>query len=452
MAFVVLLSSFLSHGSVPIDTTKMKLFGHSIKNGHLVADTEIPLFAHTCTSPPCTITQIHCPTAGPANWFDAVVTLYIDDDPPMNFTLLELANVGNPTSLAPPGPPGPSPTPPPTPPAGPPRYQEYFLGLQGKNCHDTCAAQAGGLTCSSAVNTGFAIDKGVKMLARLATFNQSISTCIMGAVEHKPANEWWAPDQPQWTCGEDPNGNTGHCIGWDNIPLADLCTGSYPASCRVCHCTETTQSTPTSGYGGGPIVPGTGDGPAWGVGAFGHTAKNGGVYSTMRIPFGKSLRATLYSKSRGTFWFIIRGLESYPVVLGDLILPTAARLRLHRFENMTQTNELVTLADIGKGTAGAVLQLMFDASNPKSYGYLEACMRALVDGATEPIFLSSGAEDYFLSAYYFNEGEFKTPNSGLTYYDGKGTLSAYKTHFKDPVLFNDGLKVCYPCSYLSFPY
>ena len=38
-----------------------------------------------------------------------------------------------------------------------------------------------------------------------------------------------------------------------------------------------------------------------------------------------------------------------------------------------------------------------------SYGYLEACMRALVDGSTDPIFLSSGAEDYFLSAYYFNE-------------------------------------------------
>ena len=91
-------------------------------------------------------------------------------------------------------------------------------------------------------------------------------------------------------------------------------------------------------------------------------------------------------------------------------------------------------------------------------------MRAQIDGATEPIFLSSGAEDYFLSAYCalgppglqahlrrrprprtrdtparvpnvscveigrradFNEGEFKTPNSGLTYYDAPhGTLTA----------------------------
>ena len=70
-------------------------------------------------------------------------------------------------------------------------------------------------------------------------------------------------------------------------------------------------------------------------------------------------------------------------------------------------------------------------------------MRFFPDQQTEPLFLSSGAEDYFLSAYYFNEGQFKTPNSGLTYYDKKGTLSAYKTHDRDPLFFNDGLKMVF---------
>ena len=37
--------------------------------GHLLASTEINLFEHTCTTPPCTITQIHCPTAGPRGWY-----------------------------------------------------------------------------------------------------------------------------------------------------------------------------------------------------------------------------------------------------------------------------------------------------------------------------------------------------------------------------------------------
>lgn len=32
--------------SVDVDTSTMKSFGHSIKNGHLIANTEITLFEH----------------------------------------------------------------------------------------------------------------------------------------------------------------------------------------------------------------------------------------------------------------------------------------------------------------------------------------------------------------------------------------------------------------------
>jgi hypothetical protein len=86
-------------------------------------------------------------------------------------------------------------------------------------------------------------------------------------------------------------------------------------------------------------------------------------------------------------------VEFYPVVLGDLLLPAAARLRLHRFENLTQLQQLVTIANIEGGTAGALLGVRFDANGTK-FNYLEACMRAMIDGATRPLYLSSGAEDY----------------------------------------------------------
>ena len=33
---------------------------------------------------------------------------------------------------------------------------------------------------------------------------------------------------------------------------------------------------------------------------------------------------------------------------------------------------------------------------------------------------------------------FKTPNSGLSFFNGKDTLSAYKIHDRDPIPFNDG--------------
>jgi len=38
----------------------------------------------------------------------------------------------------------------------------------------------------------------------------------------------------------------------------------------------------------------------------------------------------------------------------------------------------------------------------KDLSYLEACMRAYLGAAKEPIMLSSGLEDYFLGTYYFN--------------------------------------------------
>jgi hypothetical protein len=283
-------------GAVPV-TASMRVFGHSIKNGHFPSrGTEITTFEHNCSAPPCAITQMHCPTAGPVGWQDARVRVYVDGEavPSIDITLLELANIG--------------------------------------------------------------------------VYN-----------------------------GQD------------------------------------------------------GDAAPWGVGLFGHTANKGGVYSTVRIPFGASVRTTIESAQAdrgGTFWFIVRGLEAYPVVLGDLALPPAARLRLHRFDAPTLPNELVTLASVPRGVGGAVLATKFDAAGhgkQANMGYLEACMRATFDGAdpsAPPVFLSSGAEDYFLSAYYFNEGVFKTPQAGLTY-KAAGAVSAYKVHDRDPILFADGLNLTF---------
>eukprot|EP00041_Stephanoeca_diplocostata_P025931 m.691229 g.691229 ORF g.691229 m.691229 type:complete len:578 (-) comp22853_c0_seq5:924-2657(-) len=430
---VAALGLGLCDGAVPINTQTMKNFGHSIKNGHLIADTEINLFEHNCSTPPCTITQIHCPAAGP-KWYDAIVKLYIDGEPPMQLTLLELANIGAPTELSPYGPP-----PPPPGPRTPPNYTEYFLGKEGATCTETCAAE--NLQCSPAVDTGYWLDKGVAMQKRLATMNASIAECTMDPTP------WWAPDQPNYVCGNDPNKLTHDCVGWTGIPATVDCDGKYPESCRVCHCVQKSpravkDARSRSARRTAPGVPGTGDQGPWGTGLFGHTAANGAVYSTIRIPFGKSFRATLTSSASGTFWFIIRGVEDYPVVLGDLQLPPQARLKFHRFQNETKTLDIVTLADVPSGTAGVLVNVRFDAKSG-NYHYLEACMRALIDGSTEPLFLSSGAEDYFLSAYYFDQGEFKTPNSGLTYYDNKGTLSAYKTHDRDPLMWSNGLKLVF---------
>eukprot|EP01049_Picozoa_sp_SAG25_P005170 SAG25_NODE_344_length_9418_cov_328.220815_10_plen_607_part_01 len=435
---LVLVAAGATIAPVPLNTATMKNFGHAIKNGHLVAQAEQTLFEHNCSAPPCTVTQMHCPSA--AGRYDAIVRIYVDGEatPSIELSLLELANVGTRAQDGPPPRPPPAPAPPD--PKVAPNYTQYYLGAQGATCAEACAAE--GLTCSPHINTGFGFDKSVEMKHHLASFNASITSCIM---DPRP---WWASDQPGYVCGPDHNGNAKRCIGWHGIPAAGSpCGGSYPSQCRICRCLPATAADGGEEVEEGVRSSGSGterqltDGGPWGEALFGHTASRGGVYSTVRIPFGAHLRATITSPSAsGTFWFIIRGVEAYPVQIGDVTLPAAARLKVHRINQSTSPLELVTLVSIPRGTAGALLNVKADAESG-TYHYLEACMRATIDGGAEPMFLSSGGEDYFLSAFYFNEGEFKTPESGLTFYDGHGSLSAFKTHDRDPLLFADGLEL-----------
>ena len=65
-----------------------------------------------------------------------------------------------------------------------------------------------------------------------------------------------------------------------------------------------------------------------------------------------------------------------------------------------------------KATGAALLRVIIDADGRKDFSYLEACMRFVPKAMNNndqpnPIFLSSGGEDYFLSASYFDDGMFK---------------------------------------------
>ena len=55
---------------------------------------------------------------------------------------------------------------------------------------------------------------------------------------------------------------------------------------------------------------------------------------------------------------------------------------------------------------------------------------------------SSGTEDYFLSASYFDEGTFASSQAGLTWKNsvGSGDLSMYKTHTRDLLPFHGGMQ------------
>ena len=89
------------------------------------------------------------------------------------------------------------------------------------------------------------------------------------------------------------------------------------------------------------------------------------------------------------------------------------------------------------------LQVTLDTKS-SSYLYLEACFRYTVDGQKEQ-FLSSGTEDMFLSAFYFNRGLYHTDSAGLTCFDGVGHMSAYKFFETDPLFFKHSMKLQWRC-------
>ena len=206
------------------------------------------------------------------------------------------------------------------------------------------------------------------------------------------------------------------------------------------------------------------DGSPFGHTLFGKGARTGGVWSTVRVPFAASLRVTLTNAASaakfGRFWLIIRGVEALPVTLGgELTLPDQARLVLARTSAAALAPlQLLTLATAPSDSAGALLIAFVDAFSAGDFNFLEGCFRwwpAAGGGggnATRgpPQFLSSGTEDLFLSASYFDEGMYNGPQAGLTFLGngsagaGGGSAAAmYKTFDRDLVLWSGGMQLAW---------
>lgn len=188
----------------------------------------------------------------------------------------------------------------------------------------------------------------------------------------------------------------------------------------------------------------------------GKTGKKGGVYNTFKIPYGKRIKITAQNKeTRGktgqSFWWILRGTSNMPLIIDGVTLPENARMKLHKVEEkLVDAYDEFDLCDTKKDGLLYMVYMQGEAAEPdKIYkkkwymlSFLEACMRAYVGGDKEPVFLSSGLEDYFLGTYYFESGRFANDLAGLTYWDRKNAkFAAYRIHDRDPYYFKNGLRL-----------
>jgi hypothetical protein len=186
----------------------------------------------------------------------------------------------------------------------------------------------------------------------------------------------------------------------------------------------------------------------WGTRRIGKTGQPSGIYNTYRIPFAKRIRVTAQLAEGDTqnkrFWYIIRGVENLPVEFNGVRLPDTARLRLYKLEDYTaQTLEEFDMCNTNK--PGMLYQVTI-AAHSERLTFLESCVRAYIDGAAQPLMVSSGLEDYFLGTYYFNRGRYYTDVAGLTHKDAKDhSFSAYRFHEEDPIFFKKGLRLTCRC-------
>ena len=190
-----------------------------------------------------------------------------------------------------------------------------------------------------------------------------------------------------------------------------------------------------------------GDGSPFGHELFGKTARTGGVYSTLRVPFGASVRTTIRGpdscNQSSYFWFVIRGVENAPLLLpgGEFALPDQARLRTATVDNVSlPVEQELSIVATDAGTAGALAMTYVDAAGP-DLSFLEGCVRLYTPGAAQPLFLSSGTEDFYLSASYWDEGVFNSPAAGCTWKDPNGAVSAYRTFARDPIFWAGGVNI-----------
>lgn len=196
----------------------------------------------------------------------------------------------------------------------------------------------------------------------------------------------------------------------------------------------------------------------WGTEVMGNMGRTSGIYNTYKIPFSKKVRITAQlaatadvSEREPTFWWIIRGTENLPLEFNGVRLPDNARLKLHKLENYTANPlEEFTMAD-AKG-AGMLYQVAMEAKGLrdtdhwKDLSFMESCIRAYENGKDEPMFVSSGLEDYFLGTYYFNSGRYSNKLAGLTHFDKeKREFSAYRLHEDDPIFFQNGFRLTNRC-------
>ena len=355
----------------------------------------------------------------------------------------------------------------------------YILGERGDSCSVTCGRI--GRSCLPKIET----DETMKLFKSLGVDCDGEST---------------------WSRGEHPGYVSGKCVGTASIPENSLCESYHWSTSRVCNCGDDNTNRKHFGTGhSGVTLPGNetsifehnvapnnigvmshfwatctedciqstrvryyvdGETTAsidynplrasgvgfndssiapWGTKWVGSGSRRA-YFHNFKIPFTKSIRITIQSdtlRNQNTFFIIVRGVLDAPITVSGVAIPSNAKLLLQKFEGTVKPLEWVNVTSVPTGSGIHFASSLIVKSG--NMNFLEGCYHSYTpfNEAFPGTLLSTGTEDYFDSAWYFDAGEFQMPVSGLTHLNKTAgvTWSAYRFHEMDPLPFEDGLRV-----------
>ncbi len=166
---------------------------------------------------------------------------------------------------------------------------------------------------------------------------------------------------------------------------------------------------------------------------------SGGYYSYFPMPFQKSARIEVVNQTGAevnSFYYHIdyqkldRPLEQDVAYFHSL---------WHRDVRTKEKSNYVVLDAQGQGHFVGLNMSM--QSYDGGLGYLEGDEMVYVDGEAQPSMYGTGTEDYFISGWYFNRGEFAAPYHGLILKDDSlGRIAAYRFQVNDAVPFKKSIR------------
>ncbi|MGH2458487.1 MAG: DUF2961 domain-containing protein [Chloroflexota bacterium] len=173
---------------------------------------------------------------------------------------------------------------------------------------------------------------------------------------------------------------------------------------------------------------------------YSHDGFSDSYYAYLPIPFRSSIKIDLVNGSSSAAATVF-AIADYHTGLAQ----AWGRMgRLHTFEQEVSVaayawQGLVSLVEQSSGTLwGVYLRMIGGDAN---FHFLEGNVQFYLDGSPTPNYESSGTEDYFNNAWYFQTGVIFAEHSGCTRYDDVGhVVGAYRFHVEDPVPFDHALR------------